>query len=647
MVTMKKQVFTGFLLTVLLSANVLLKAQPDIRIIKEIAASERKGFPVGRLYATSGIENNYDLTYYRFIWKVDPAVHFISGSVTSYFRLEEGNISQVQFELAENMTADSALNNSAAAMIQHTGNILTIKLNKESARGEIDSVTIFYHGSPSANGFGSFSTDRHEETPVLWTLSEPFGASDWWPSKNDLTDKIDSIDVYILHPEGNLAASNGVLIDEKRMDDSTFVTHWKHRYPIASYLIAIAVTNYTRFTDVYQGGYGSLNILNYVYPEDSAYLREQASVVLPVMSLFEELFGQYPFHAEKYGQAEFGWGGGMEHQTMTFLGRGAFGHEIIAHELAHQWFGNTITCGSWHDIWLNEGFATYCAGLTYERMFDGYYWPRWKYQNMSYVTMEPGGSVYCDDTASVGRIFNSRLSYSKGALILHMLRWVVGDEAFFAGMRNYLNDPALRYGFARTGDFQRNMEAASGVDLDWYFNDWVYQQGYPSYYLTCTQSPDNHAVVKLEQTTSDSSVSFFRLPVPVKFFGDGRDTTITLEHNYSGEVFSIVPDFRIDSIQIDPERWIISAGNKVDLNQPEGDYLMISPNPAGRTITVFYNPVFSGEICITGMDGRRHNPQFMGNSPGWALLNISNLAEGMYFLSIKGRKGSGRFLVVR
>ena len=644
---MKKTFRIGFLFCILLVISVLLHAQTDNPGSVLMAEGEKSSWTDRLLKKATGIEDNYDLRYHRFFWEADPSVNAISGSVTSYFVAKNQNISQVQFELASNMLADSAINASSNAVLHHDGNVLTIVLNREVAAGALDSVTVYYHGSPGSSGFGSFATDKHNDVPVLWTLSEPYGASEWWPSKNDLTDKIDSIDVYVVHPDGTHAASNGLLVGENSNGDGRLITHWKHRYPIASYLIAIAVTNYSRFSDTYTGSYSSFEIQNYVYPEDSASLRKQAQLVLPVLEIFEELYGPYPFRKEKYGQAQFGWGGGMEHQTMTFLGRGAFNLEIIDHELAHQWFGNTITCGSWRDIWLNEGFATYSSGLIYERMSPDLYWPKWKYQNMSYVTMEPGGSVYCDDTTNVDRIFDSRLSYSKGALVLNMLRWVVGDKVFFDGLKSYFNDPALHFSFARTADFQRHIEETAGRDLNWFFSDWIYSQGYPSYKLTCTQNLDKSAVINLEQTTSHASVSFFSLPVPVRFYGEGRDTIIVLNNNSTPEDFYIEPGFTIDSIRIDPERWIISAGNTVVINKLQEKDIIISPNPASDRITVYYNPDDESDMAVFGVDGRRFEAPVKEKFRGWAVLDVSALPCGGYLLYFAGTKKAEKFLIAR
>jgi len=462
------------------------------------------------------IVNNYDLKYHRFFWFADPAQTFISGSVTSYFVATQASMSSIQFELSSGMSADSSFYHGTKYSVNHTGNVITVPLGSTVSVGTLDSVTVFYHGNPTTTGFGSFGNEIHGGAPGMWTLSEPYGASDWWPSKNDLTDKIDSIDVFVVTPNGNHVASNGLLISETPYGTGSTLAHWKHRYPIVSYLIAIASTNYARFSDYLVTGTDSLEVLNYVYPEDSVMLRTRAAEVLPSITLFEDLFTPYPFRAEKYGQAQFGWGGGMEHQTMTFLGKGAFNVETMAHELAHQWFGDMITCGSWQDIWLNEGFATYCAGLRYENI-DQFYWPIWKNNVISFVCYKPDGSVFCDDTTTVDRIFDSRLSYCKGAMLLHMLRWVVGDEDFFSGVQNYLNDPALQHGFALTPDFIAHMEASSGRDLTGFFNDWYTGQGFPTYSVSYSQLPDYTVSVSIAQSQSHASVNFFELPVPLQF----------------------------------------------------------------------------------------------------------------------------------
>lgn len=582
--------------------------------------------------------DNYDLKYHRLRLFIDPAVATINGIVVSYFVPTEPLMSSIQFELDANMTADSAYHSGFKLGINHTGNVITIPFGVIVPEGTLDSVTVFYHGDPMSSGFGSYGTEIHNGVPGMWTLSEPYGASDWWPSKNDLTDKIDSLDVFAYVPKVYRAASNGVLFSEKVIQDQYKVYHWKHSYPIASYLIAVAVTNYTRFDDYYIKGSDTLTITNHVYPEDSLTLVDASKVVVPCLALFENLFTDYPFRNEKYGHTQFGWGGGMEHQTNTFLGKGAFNAHIISHELAHQWFGDMITCGSWQDVWLNEGFATYCTGLMYEHLFDGYYWPIWKNQQITYTVYEPGGSVFCDDTSSVGRIFDGRLSYTKGAMLLHMLRWIGGDEKFFSGIKNYLNDPILRYRFARTPDFMHHMEAAYGEDLQWFFDDWFTGQGYPMYRFSIGQMPEKECTIKISQTQSHPSVSFFEMPLPFRFFGQGKDTLLVFNQTENDQVFNFSPGFMIDSIHFDPDMWIVCKVDTMTLGKydlPAGESLQVMPNPAAGTVYISHSLERATQIDILAMDGKKQNFRLISNERNAAVLDVSKVTPGMYMLRMQ------------
>jgi aminopeptidase N len=635
-------------LLIMNSAVIFAQQENLLKNLELISEGEKSAYQRLNTPHQQLIVNNYDLKYHRFFLFADPAQLYISGSVTSYFVATQPGMNSIQFELYSAMSADSAFHQGSRQNINHTGNVINIPFSEITTEGTLDSVTVYYHGNPTTSGFGSFGKEIHGKAPGMWTLSEPYGASDWWPSKNDLTDKIDSIDVFVVTPKGNHVAGNGLLISEIPYGTNSSLAHWKHRYPIASYLIAIASTNYARFSDYLVTGTDSLEILNYVYPEDSLLLSINAKSVLPSLALFENLFTPYPYRAEKYGHAQFGWGGGMEHQTMTFLGKGAFNADIISHELAHQWFGDMITCGSWHDIWLNEGFATYCAGLMYERI-GPIYWPYWKRVSIQSVCNKPGGSVYCDDTTSVGRIFDSRLSYSKGALLLHMLRWVMGDANFFTGMKSYLNDPKLRYGFASTSDFKRHMEAASGRDLTGFFADWFTGKGYPSYSVTAEQLPDNNTSVVIDQSQSDPSVKFFEMPVPLQFFGGGKDTVIVFNHTFSGEMFFVNPGFTIDSLKFDPDYWLLSANNSIHLGFSEDKYIVLMPNPASDYLYIKHNIQKINSLEVITMDGKLVVEQPVAKEESPLKINIQALKSGVYMARIRYKEGTitRKFIIKR
>ncbi len=569
--------------------------------IDDVAHAE--GGARGRLleFRANPLTQGYDIKYHRMEWAVDPEVRYISGSVTTYFTAEDNGFQTLNFDLDPVLQVSEVRHSSGSLPFEVLAaeRIVSISLPAPMQAGALDSVSITYAGQPPLTGFGSFVTAAPGGNPALWTLSEPYGARDWWPCKQDLNDKADSIDVIVRTPAQYRAASNGMLVSETEDADHK-IFHWQHRYPITAYLVAISVTRYAVYSDfVPVPGGDPIEVLNYVFPQDSAFARSQTWRTVQIMELFNELFGMYPFASEKYGHAQFGWGGGMEHQTMSFMG--GWSHLLQAHELAHQWFGNKVTCGSWEDIWLNEGFATYLEGLTYEHGLGPNTWRNWITGTMNNVTNQPGGSVWVNDTTSVNRIFSSRLSYSKGAMLLHMLRWVVGDDNFYQALRNYLNDPELAFGYARTHQLQAHLEAQSLLYLDEFFEDWFYGQGYPSYQIEWGQD-DNRLVVKIEQTSSHPSVHFFEMPVPVRFtLAGGADTLLVFPHHFSGQYFEVELPAEVLSVTFDPDLWILSRNNTVtnnpavstrnDIEAPAWRWF---PNPANETVMLEW-PAFEGQ----------------------------------------------------
>ena len=422
------------LLVFVLSGLVVTGQAPSANRLNQLSRAEAKQALRAANFVEKAAYSGYNLVYQRMEWEINPEVKFIKGNVTSYIVAKNSTLDSVRFDLSRTLTVDSVKNRLEALNYRHNNDALDIALSKPLASDGIDSVTVYYHGIPEDNGFGSFVQGQHNSIPIIWTLSEPYGALDWWPCKQSLSDKIDSIDVIVTCPEAYRTAGNGILVSETvRNGERTM--HWKHRHPIATYLVGIAVTNYASYSDTLKTDDGKdINILNFVYPENLEVAKQQTKEIVEIMNLYDHLFGTYPFADEKYGHAQFGWGGGMEHQTMSFVA--GFGFDLIAHELAHQWFGDYVTLASWHDIWLNEGFATFVTGLAYENLLGGVWWPVWRKQLVASITSVPDGSVYVEDTTNINRIFNSRLSYYKGAYLLHMLRWELGDDHFFKAINS-------------------------------------------------------------------------------------------------------------------------------------------------------------------------------------------------------------------
>ena len=560
--------FFSFLFTIPVYSQRVKETAPEPNDnIYELVKAERGAAQKRMQFKAKQNTINYDIKYHRLEWTVDPASEpaSISGKVTTYWEAVDP-MNTITFDLAENMNVSQVMQRGDNLAYTHNGDELLITLPATQDTRVLDSMTITYGGEPISTGFTSFEQDTHNGIPVLWTLSEPYGALDWWPCKQDLTDKADSIDVIVKHPQfydthEYKTASNGVLLSETVID-SIKTSHWKHGYPIPAYLIAIAVTNYSVYSDfAYEGTDSEFPITNYIYPEHLSGVQNLTPITSDIIEFYGELFEMYPYADEKYGHAEFNWGGGMEHTTMSFMG--SFGRLLIAHELAHQWFGDKITCGSWEDIWLNEGFATYLEALTREHIDGNEAFIAWRKNTVSDITAKIDGSVRCTDTTDVSRIFDWRLSYQKGAMVLHMLRYKLGDADFFGAIQNYLADPELAFGYARTIDLQNHFEAQSGIDLDEFLADWYMGEGHPSYQLQWDQKGDT-AYFRIKQSQSHPSVSFFEMPVPIRVFGsDEQSQWLRLENTEDGQFFVENVSFPITSVQFDPAREFITRNNKV------------------------------------------------------------------------------------
>ncbi len=593
--------------------------------------------------------DNFDVKYYRCEWTVDPAVRYIDGKVTVYFKATS-SLTTITLDMQSPLVADSVKRNGTALTFSQPNNTLVITFPTGINANAMDSVNIWYKGIPANTGFGSFIQGTHAGIPVMWTLSESYGSRDWWPCKNGINDKADSIDIFITAPAVYKAASNGILQSETSVTGSKIRTHWKHRYPISSYLICMAVTNYSVFNNSVQIGSVTLPMVTYCYPESLALFQNNTSKVLEAMQLFHNSFGPYPFINEKYGHVQFGWGGGMEHQTSTFIV--SPDESLMAHELGHQWFGDKITCYSWEDIWLNEGFATYLAAFHMETKYPANALIN-RRNVINNITSQAGGSVKVMDTTNLNLIFSGRLSYNKGSYLLFMLRFILGDDVFLRALRRYMQDPAIAYGNASTADFRRNLEAESGKNLGYFFDQWYTGQGYPSYQVKWNVLDSNCVNIKLSQTTSHPSVSFFKLPVALKFKNATQEKIVVLDNNFNGETFIRSLGFTADTVLVDPEAWLVTKNNSTEKTALVNDGTCTPPSPPNSgagIVDIFPNPLtnpFSisihdfkdenAQIIIYNKIGQRVYSKNVPLSFGSALVKVpmSSWAKGMYIIEVK------------
>jgi aminopeptidase N len=625
---------TGLLLVMAVQAQQHCKAITETIAQQEQQHAQKTRMGAGRSMAS----DNYRVHFYRCTWQVNPAEKYLRGTVATHF-ITTTQAQALTVDLTQSLTVDSILYHGQKLVFTQSNNAtLTLQLPASLPAQTKDSFSIYYQGIPDETGMGSFVQWHHNNTPVIWTLSEPYGARDWWPCRNGLDDKADSLDIVIKHPAGYRASSNGMLLSETTSNGIT-TAFYQHRYPIATYLVAIAVTNFEVFNNSVQLGNINLPMPTYVYPEDKALFQGETSKVLDAMKLFHNTIGEYPFIKERYGHTQFGWGGGMEHQTNSFIILPDA--NLMAHELGHQWFGNKVTTGSWQDIWLNEGFATFLSNWYFEN-YDTAMFRHMLREHLDNVTSLPDGSVWVEDTTLVSRIFSGRLSYDKGSYALRMLRLTLGDSTFFRGLRNYISDPALAYGFVRTADFVKHMQAVSNKDLGYFFDQWIYKQGYPSFNVQWSQNGNNWANITVSQTTSHASVGFFKTPLPLTFTNGVREKTVIIPCNYNNQQTWADIGFAATSVIIDKDLWLVSKNNTAQ-KLPAG-------NQVFNSISVYPNPV-SGPMYIALKNPTEKQLQAtIFNSAGQLVfsqtystpgrnelftLNLQHLAKGAYTLRLQ------------
>ncbi len=584
---------------------------------------------------------NYDVTHHdlRFTVNPDTTTPFISGVVSTTFRALS-NMTTVTFDMATALAVSSVTMNGSGLTFTQSNYELNIILPTTLSTGTTATVIITYAGSPP-QAEAAFTRSTHAGTPVIYTLSEPFGARDWWPCKQDLNDKIDSFDIYITCPSAYIGVSNGLLQSTTTTGGNT-TRHYRHNYPIPAYLISLNVTNYVTYN--IQAGLGTVQnpffpINNYLYPEGNTTTVQTAiNQTVPVMNVFEEKFGFYPYRNEQYGHVQFSWGGGMEHTTMSSMG--GWSRSLIAHELAHQWFGDKITCGTWRDIWLNEGFAEYLAGLVVESLDGPASFISWKTTKINNITTATNGALYLTEAEAlnVSRIFSSRITYNKGSMVVHMLRWKMGDANFYQAVRNYLNDSNLAFGYAITTDLKAHLEAVNGASLSEFFNDWVYMQGYPTYTITAQNWGAGQAKITVSQTQSDPSVTYFEMPLEIRLSGAGGAThDVIVNHTTNGQQFIVSVPFVVTGVTFDPNKHIISKNNIVTLGAESFEWsatVSVYPNPTNDVLHVMMpSSLLLNKIEIYNtlgqLEGEKNTLDF----------SIADLAFGVHWLKISTSEG--------
>ena len=536
-----------------------------------------------------------DALYYELTFQITPSPPYLTATVRGLFRSQINGLQSLtlDFDSREDITPWDTVGVSGPVAAWHlSSGQLSIQLDTLLNSGDTVSITVHYAGLPRQAGFQGFAIEAYAPgDTIISTLSEPYYARTWWPCKDDPRDKADSVRIRVQVPAGYRVGSNGILEKHRQLPDGQELYEWVERYPITTYLISLAISRYAYFEDRWEYAPGEfLPLTYYVYPRDSLIARQAFAPIPEMLSIFSRLFGLYPFIHEKYGQAQFHWGGAMEHQTLTSVGRVSPSWEYVyAHEAAHQWFGNLVTCATWGDIWLNEGFATYSEALYHEARYgtDAYH----QYMNAMLPYLESWGTQPIYRYQTQNNIFH-RTVYNKGAWVLHMLRYVLGDSLMFQILKTYPNAPQFRFGTVTTAQFQQYCETLSGQNLQWFFDQWIYQPGYPRYrlqYHVLRQVPVDSLIIQVEQTSVADGIPFFSMPLPFRlYYTDGHHQDIRLWHHTPQQRFSLPLTAGLDSVRFDPDNWLLKQvdAEPVTPTQTPLTALQPFPNPFHQRVRV-------------------------------------------------------------
>lgn len=558
----------------------------------------------------------------------------VTGTNIMTIRSLSDGLTEFTFRLHSNYTLTTLTVTDGMAIIPVTANQTSnttrvVTLNRAYAMNEEFTLTVGYTGT-SVSLDDSIDVTTQGGTPIVYTLSEPFGEYTWWPCKDgdrgqpgDNSDKA-TMEFTITTPNNYVVPSNGSLQGVDTLSGNRKRYRWATGYQITPYLVSFAATNYNTWTRTYtfpagpHNPAGTMPVEFYIYPGfDTPTNRTNWEKCLNMLTTFRGVYGEYPFVNEKYGIYNFNYGGGMEHQTIT--GQGSFSESLTAHELAHQWWGDMITCKDWRHIWLNEGFATYSECIWEERKGGGV-------NSAAYTAAingrRPGsngtlGSTFRYNASSLNSIFNSTYSYNKGAWVLHMLRHVVGDATFFNILAAYRSQYA--YGAADTEDFRAVAEAVSGKDLAAFFDQWVYQKGAPTYdwgWQTTNVAGQNYLLARIAQTQSATAgsppqtLNEYVMPIDLVATVSGSPQTIVVQNDARAEWFVVPTNAPVTAVSFDPAPWIL-RGTTNNVAYAPGPPKVVATNPApgavlphgvSQVAITYHTPVFTslGDYTLVG-----------------------------------------------
>ncbi len=556
--------------------------------------------------------NDTDVLHYDLELEIDPDTQWIGGSNTITTRSLIDGLTTFQVRIDELFTLTAVESGGVSASWNRLDSA-TIEITLDQTYNTNDEFDVFieYDGNPQSLGFGSINFGWESGYPHVFTLSETWYAYTWWPTKDDNRDKATAEFSFIV-PDELTIASNGVLVNQINLGNGKIQFDWETNYPTATYLFCFGLARYNTFSETFNYDTNSMPVDFYIFPNsDTPEHRDDWRKCVDMLGVFSDLFGIYPFVDEKYGMYEFAFGGGMEHQTMT--GQGSFSDWVTAHEAGHQWWGDMVTCASWNDIWLNEGFARYSEALWFENEPGGG-GEQALHNRMAQVrpsSVNDSVYVYDAENQSLWRIFSTTFTYNKGGWVVHQLRHVVGDDTFFDILAAYRQ--AYEFGSAVTDDLVAVASSVYGSDLTWFFDEWVYDIGAPAYrygWQSIQVNGEHYLEIYLDQTQS-TSFPIFIMPLDIEYVVNGQDEMQVIWNDEETEHFLLPVDNVASGVELDPDDWVLIT-SKQNTSFVAGPPKIVAIDPApgsstaetdGQTVQITFHQDVStsaGDYSLAG-----------------------------------------------
>ncbi|MCE1163905.1 MAG: T9SS type A sorting domain-containing protein [Bacteroidetes bacterium] len=577
-----------------------------------------------------------------------------TGSEIMSFRVDS-SLSSIQLNAVySSIGIDSVrLNGGAALVFSHSSstNLLTVTLDRTYNINEMVTLYIKYHHNNVSDG--SFNVG----SGYVYTDCEPEGAREWFPCWDRPSDKA-TFDIKVKVPSNVNIGSNGRLADSVVSADTIWY-HWISRDPLSTYLAVLTGKTGYNVSIVWWHKISNPNdsIPIRLYYSTGENIAPTRDAIADMTTYYSQMFGEHPY--EKNGFASVSsYGGGMENQTLTTISPSwSSVNYLISHEYGHQWFGDLITCGTWADIWLNEGFATYLEALYYEHT-SGYA----AYKNSivgnanSYMGSNPGWPIYNPSwaitTPPVGTLFNGAITYDKGACVLHMLRYTIGDSLFFAGLKAYATDTVnFKFKNAVTDDFTAKMSSVAGQDLTWFIEEWVKQPNHPAYQNTygISNLGGGSWRVNFKASQTLSNTTFHKMPIVIKVsFTSGSDSLIRVMNDVNNQTFLFTFNRQPTAVVFDPNNDIVikTATLTVGVNNLENevpkDFSLEQnfPNPFNPETSIKFGIPKNAFVTLKIFDATGREIAALLNEQRSAGVytvewKASSYPSGVYFYTIK------------